>query len=606
MLIVSPETARVLDCNKAASHCLGFSRPELLKTAITGICSEITDSSLWEKQVSRLKKTGHLVTQCSYKRKGGGLLPVELTSNYVEQGIKKGRPDALIIITVRDVSGRIMVQRAMIDSEEKFRVLAEVSANAVTNAVIQINEKGETVYWSKAAERIFGYSFGEMHGRPLHSVLLPPALCERYEKGFEEFAKTGKGHGIGRVMELTALRKDGVEIPVEISLSALNLDGKWNAVGIIKDVTQKKNTLTALQENMERFRHVFEEGPLGMAVTGLDGEIIKANAVFCNLLGYSEEELANGFTFMEVTHPDDLTANVFELEKLLDGDIPFFTMQKRYLAKGGETVWASLTVSLIRDRENKPQYFLSMVEDITDKVRLESIAGTIESMNNMGYIFSGLRHEIGNPVNALKMTLNVLKSRLGNIPPESVAEYVERAIGEVSRIESILWTLKSFNMYESMDIKPVHMRSFISDFISMVRLDAEQKGIAISADVMPGAEYALADPRALQQVLMNLITNSMDALAGRKAPLISITVSRSGTGTEITVADNGAGMDEKQLSELFRPFRTSKAKGTGLGLVISRKMLAGMNGTIDIQSRKGEGTSARMVIPPPLEKDQPV
>ncbi len=152
-------------------------------------------------------------------------------------------------------------------------------------------------------------------------------------------------------------------------------------------------------------------------------------------------------------------------------------------------------------------------------------------------------------------------------------------------------------MYESLDIKPVQLRPFISDFISMVQVDAAQKGITIRADVSQGVECAMADPRALQQVLINIVANSIDSLAGRGDPFISITAALCGTGIRITVADNGAGMAPNQIKELFRPFRTTKPNGTGLGLVISRKMLAGMGGSIDIESRKNEGTAAHIVIP---------
>ncbi|MDA8172999.1 MAG: PAS domain-containing sensor histidine kinase [Nitrospiraceae bacterium] len=593
VLIVHPASGRIIHCNDAALPGLGYPRTELVGTAVTDIFSGLGSLASWKKSIPKLKKIRNLSTRCSCKKKDGSLLPVELACTYVEH-----RPEALVIVNVRDIT---YTERSLSENNEKFRALAEGSANAASYAIIQINEKGETVFWNKAAETIFGYSFTEMRGKEMHKLLIPPALHARFRCVFDKFVKDGQGDAIGKVIEQTAVRKGGEQFPAEISLSAINLDGKWNAIGMIRDVTRKKNTLTALQENMERFRKIFEDGPLGMAILDLTGKIVRANAVLCGLTGYAEKEIAH-MALLDMTHPADLTASVSALATLLEENTPFLKMQQRYLTKEGGTVWTNMTFSLIRGEDGKPRYFLAMAEDITEKLRLESIAGTVESMNNMGYVFSGLRHEIGNPVNAIKMTLNVLKARLGTIPAESVAEYVGRAIGEVARIESILWTMKSFNMYESLDIKPVQMRPFISDFIAMVQVDAAQKGITLRTDVSPGVECAMADPRALQQVLMNLVANSIDSLAGRGDPFISITAALCGAGIRITVADNGTGMAPNQIKELFRPFRTTKPKGTGLGLVISRKMLAGMGGSIDIESRKDEGTAAHIVIPQVTEQ----
>ncbi len=419
VLIMQPDSALIIHCNEAALHGLGYRRTELAGTALTDIFSGLGSLASWKKSVPKLKKSRNLSMQCSFKKKDGSLRPVELTFTYVEH-----RPEALVIVNVRDIT---YTERSISENNEKFRALAEGSANAASYAIIQINEKGETVFWNKAAEKIFGYSFTEMRGKEMHK-LLPPALHAQFRRGFEKFVKDGQGDVIGKMMELSAVRKDGEEFPIEISLSAINLSGKWNAIGIIRDVTRKKNALTALQENMERFRKIFEEGPLGMAILDLTGKIIRANAVLCGLLGYTEAEIAH-MALLNMTHPADLTACVSALTKLLEESTPFLKMQQRYLTKEGGTAWTNMTFSLIRGEDGKPRYFLVMAEDITEKLRLESIAGTVESMNNLGYVFSGLRHELGNPVNAIKMTLNVLKARLGTIPAESVAEYVARAIG---------------------------------------------------------------------------------------------------------------------------------------------------------------------------------
>jgi len=237
------------------------------------------------------------------------------------------------------------------------------------------------------------------------------------------------------------------------------------------------------------------------------------------------------------------------------------------------------------------------VRDITEKARLVSIAEAVNTMNNIGYVFSGIRHEIGNPVNSIKMTLSVLKNNIDRYSRDTVMEYIDRALEEIGRIEYLLKSLKNFNMYEKPEIQEVHMPSFIERFLSLVMSDFEKNGIRIIKSIHPHAEWAHTDPRALQQVMLNIFANAADALKDRGGPQIHLNVTPFGNRILISVTDNGCGIPQEHRELLFRPFVTNKPNGTGLGLVIARKMLAKMAGTIEIESREGVGTTVKILIP---------
>jgi signal transduction histidine kinase len=134
-------------------------------------------------------------------------------------------------------------------------------------------------------------------------------------------------------------------------------------------------------------------------------------------------------------------------------------------------------------------------------------------------------------------------------------------------------------------------------FLPLIRDDLEKKGIRFDLRLDPGADLVYADPRALQQVLLNLITNAVDALCERDNPAIALSVSASEGLVRIKVEDNGCGMAEDQVMDMFKPFYTTKATGTGLGLVIVKKMITRMNGTIAIESRRDVGTSVTISLP---------
>lgn len=237
------------------------------------------------------------------------------------------------------------------------------------------------------------------------------------------------------------------------------------------------------------------------------------------------------------------------------------------------------------------------IRDITDKSRLESIAEAVNSMKNIGYIFSGIRHEIGNPVNSAKMTLSVLKENLESFSRETYKEYVDRSLNEIQRMEYMLKSLKTFSMFERPVFQNVGLNSFMDKLLGIAAKDFEKKGISIKVDIPPEANWAFVDHRVLQQVLLNLLTNAFDALEGRLKPEIVIKTGKKSGLLWLSVEDNGCGIPEKQMENLFKPFQTTKHGGTGLGLVICRKMLASMDCTIDIKSRESVGTVLEISMP---------
>jgi len=237
------------------------------------------------------------------------------------------------------------------------------------------------------------------------------------------------------------------------------------------------------------------------------------------------------------------------------------------------------------------------VKDVTENERLLAVAEAVETMNNVGYIFSGIRHEIGNPINSLKMTMSVLKRNYDDFPREMVMAYIDRAMGEVVRVEYLLRSLKNFNMFEAPKIESASLAKFFHDFAALVADDFEKRGVTLVVEADPDAPSALFDPRALQQVLLNLTSNAADALEGCADRRITISATPAAGMVHIHVSDNGPGISPRQQAVLFKPFSTTKENGTGLGLVIAKKMMTKMNGTIEIESELGLGTTVILSLP---------
>jgi signal transduction histidine kinase len=238
------------------------------------------------------------------------------------------------------------------------------------------------------------------------------------------------------------------------------------------------------------------------------------------------------------------------------------------------------------------------VRDITDKARLEAVAAAVETTNNIGYVFSAVRHELGNPINSIKIALGVLEANLGTFSRETLADYVTRMSNEVARVEHLLRSLRSFSLYELPEARPVDLSKFLHESCELVRPEVRARGIELECRVEPGVT-AVCDARALHQVLLNLVTNATDALAGRATPRITVHCARADSLVVLRIEDNGAGISAEQQAELFTPFNTTKPHGTGLGLVIARKLLAAMDATISIESTLDVGSVVSIAMPAP-------
>jgi PAS domain S-box-containing protein len=332
-----------------------------------------------------------------------------------------------------------------------------------------------------------------------------------------------------------------------------------------------------------------------VVITDTRGFIQYVNAAFEQLTGYAKSE-AVGVALHILDSGKHDEEFYEELREAIQRN-GVWTGRLFNKKKDGTLYLEDCSYSPVKDETGNIINYISVKRDVSDKARLESIAESVNMMNNIGYIFSGVRHEIGNPVNTINMTLSLLKDKLGKIDQPAIEKYLDRALHEVSRIEYLLRTLKNFNMFEKPDLQTVPVQAFLEKFLVLVGEDFKAKGIEIVTAVDRDAEFFHADPRALQQVMINLLTNAADALNGRQNPKVTIGLSKLDGKIQIRMEDNGCGIPEEKLKDLFKPFYTSKVHGTGLGLVIVKKVLAKMYGTIEITSHKDVGTVVDISLP---------
>jgi PAS domain S-box-containing protein len=403
-------------------------------------------------------------------------------------------------------------------------------------------------------------------------------------------------------MDFRFMRNDGVvrvmhgrgEITYDLSGRPLLVRGTG------QDITDRVKAEKALRDSEERYRMLIETMNEGLGMDDENGLLVYANDRLCEMLGYSLDEIIGRpiLSFFDEKNQKVLRQQV---EKRRSGENDSYRLE--WIKKDGQKIITLVSPRGIFNSAGKYKGSFAVITDVTEKLRLESIAEAVNTMNNIGFIFSGVRHEIGNPVNSIKMALSVLKQNLDSYSKEMIREYADRMLSEIQRLEYLLKAMKSFNLFETMDLIDVNMTTFIDNFLRLISEDFAKKGIRIETDILETL-WAYIDPRAFQQVLLNVMTNASDALEGRENATITIRVSKLGNMINIMVEDNGSGMSENQVEDLFKPFYTTKDKGTGLGLVISKKMMTKMKGLIEVVSEKDKGTIVDLFVPEGISEEE--
>jgi signal transduction histidine kinase/PAS domain-containing protein len=242
-------------------------------------------------------------------------------------------------------------------------------------------------------------------------------------------------------------------------------------------------------------------------------------------------------------------------------------------------------------------HILLINRNITESIRLKSMAESINYMKTLGYLFSGIRHEIGNPINSIKMSLMVIKKNMEKLPLERIGEYINRSLGEINRMEFLLQSFKNFNLYENVALKKMDLAKFLEDFFALMANDFESRKVALILSLDPDCDTVYSNSRALHQVLLNVVSNALDALTDMQEPTLEVSTSKAENAVQIKITDNGTGIHESILENLYKPFFTTKLNGTGLGLVIVKNILTRLSGNIVIESMDGSGTTVIISLP---------
>jgi PAS domain S-box-containing protein len=379
------------------------------------------------------------------------------------------------------------------------------------------------------------------------------------------------------------------------------------SMGAIWDITERKLAEARLRESEERFRRVFEEGPLGLGLVGRDYRFLKVNSALCQMLDFSEDELLLK-SFVDITHPDDVRADIELAEELFRREIPFYRMQKRYLKKGGEFIWINLTASVIRDHDGEPLYGLAMVEDITEVRRAQEQAFARQKLESVGTLAGGIAHDFNNLLGGVlaQAELGLGELAAGSNPVAELKAVRDAAV----RGSEIVRELMVYAGKETAVVGLVDVSQIVGEMLELLKVSVSKHAL-LEANLGKDLPPVRANAAQLRQIVMNLVTNASEAIGGQDGVIQVSTkcVRRSsdsepipdplaeGDYVQMEVSDTGCGMMPETQAKVFDPFFTTKSAGHGLGLAVVQGIVRDLGGSIDLVSALGKGTTFQILLP---------
>ena len=502
------------------------------------------------------------------------------------------------------------------ESEEKFKTIS----NFALDAIILIDNEGNIVFWNPAAEKIFGYSNEEVMGKDMHKMLAPERYHEDSNNAFKKFKSTGKGDAVGKIVELAGLREDGSEFPMELSISAVKIKGKWNGIGIVRDITERKKAEEALKISEERYSLAQMAADIGSWDWNIiTGELIWSDTIE-SMFGFSRGKFKATYdAFLECVHPDDRQLLIDSVNNSVEKNEEY-DIEHRIVWPDITVRWLSETGAVFRDEKGMAIRMLGIVQDITEKKKAEETLRRLTSLNTLNFVLENfigdalgntlaivygniVRYKIFDDLNEdLKKSLDTADKFL-NITIQGIRAYQNfSSLGESS--DSTSDTLGSIiePLLSGQALKTYSGEEFPIPSEVKVRFeyDQEQKG-ALDLKELPYVQgFDDKIKYALQETLINAIESYCPDAINYQPGEIVVSARKEDDNIIIDVRDNGMCMNPEVMDKVQLPFykvpAIKSSTRLGLGAYVALQGVKYGGGDISIESTPDVGTTVSLLF----------
>jgi len=484
-----------------------------------------------------------------------------------------------------------------IENEIKLKAIT----TAANDAIVLFDEYGRITFWNKAAEQLFLYESKEIINQNIRVLFSSDNQNEGFAQGLEVIQHAIDNKLNGKNIEIIATRADGIEVPVEMSLATVDIDGDQNVISIVRDISQRKRDL----EEIQRFKLIADIANYGMAITDADGKFIYLNKYFAELVGYQPNEIMGQSFFTLTPHikRSELVAFVNETSNLQGGE----GREVSFKGKDGSDIPVMLNSVIIKDRYGEPDFYAVSAIDIRlrkeyeeNLLRAKKLAEESDRLKTA--FLSTISHELRTPLNAIIGFSDLI--RMTDVDLEDIKDFNEEIHNSGNHLLSIVEDILDISLLESKDLKILPsefslnnlMRKLYDKFKSNERYDNKSINLIWKGNLEDGQDNFLADNSKFEQIFSKLLDNAYKF--SQKGDIeFGYVYHKKENIFDFYVKDQGKGINKGKLSDIFESFKqvddgNNRAHdGLGLGLSIVNQLLELMNGEIYVESELQKGST---------------
>jgi two-component system cell cycle sensor histidine kinase/response regulator CckA len=521
-----------------------------------------------------------------------------------------------MVINCRDVTERMRAQQALVENEQLLRQAVRVS----DIGIFVHDQVADSIYWSPRQREIHGWGPDEPVTLDSFLSLVHPDDAGAIMASVQR-AHNPAGSGSWEV-EYRIVRRDGATRWL-IARSQTSFEAQGPArrpvrtVGATIDITERKRDEEALRRSEAMLRLFYDLPFIGMAVSSPETKRwVQVNQTLCDMFGYCREELLQT-TWTDITHPEDIAADLADLERVKRGEADSYKLDKRFIRRDGGVVYASIDVKAVRAADGCVELLVMMIADISAAKLLQAQFLQAQKMESVGRLAGGVAHDFNNLLTVIK---GYLELALEGLPP---ADPLRAHLAEVNKAAdsaaSLTQRLLAFSRKQMISPKVLDLDVVIGNVRRMLqRLIGED--IHLEAVAGPDLWPVRFDPGQGEQILVNLAVNARDAMPdGGTLRLETANVRLEddqtrrhpgvppGEYVRLSVSDTGSGMSADVQAHLFEPFFTTKGpgRGTGLGLAMVYGAVSQNLGHIEVTSESGRGTTFGIYLPRAVDDGAP-
>jgi PAS domain S-box-containing protein len=509
----------------------------------------------------------------------------------------------------KELAERRLVEERL-GQEERELKRSEVHKAAIVDSaldcIVTIDHEGCITEFNPVAEHTFGYRRDEVLGKHLADAIIPPSFREKHRRGFARYLATGEARVLGKRIEMTAVRADGSEFPVELAITRIPLEGPPSFTGYLRDITERKRAEQELRRSeafLAEAQHLSRIGSFSWRVP--TDEITWSEQLY-RIFQIDRDAQVTFELIGTRIHPEDLSVFQEHIERSRrDGsDVQ---LEFRLQMPDGAVKYVHVAAHIRVDHGQ--QEYIGAVQDVTERRSSEEALSKARSelsrvarVTSLGVLTASIAHEVNQPLSGIVTNASTCLRMLAADPPnvDGARETARRTIRDGHRASEVITRLRALYGKKEATTESVDLNEATREVIALSLSELQRNRVILRPELADDLPQVTGDRVQLQQVILNLIRNGSDAMSSvddRPRQLLIRTERDEGDRVSLTVQDAGTGFDPQAVDRLFEGFYTTKDDGMGIGLSVSRSIIESHHGRLWATLNNGPGATFSFCIP---------